>query len=406
MRGVQSKLMRSWYSPLPLTKSQEDHLLAAGIEEFCGNPDTIPAHTLILYGPPDEILATASQTLEGPPSIQIIIKTYEALQQLSSSHCVVATWRLQAIQAVDILACLDGTKEIREQVSWPQPDPSLTLLMQGLLKSEPGLLTAYLNLELMAMLVGGEADTQYLQRILGSNLDPQTILNSWWKPFSQINLLQSERQSLCDAASIQATNEQEAWEQVNLTLYQLHQLQEELEQAAQAHRNKDKHIQALQDRLNNEVAKAQGINHRLSQLENINVQTRMEKGVVLTQITKLEQEASTHNDLLRQLREDNQLILSQLYSAQEEAEEALRRASASEKLAEAQHQQLQRVQSLLSRLLGHASALDHPSSSVNVEVLPMIQRTEELTSLQSQALLSTYAHTLHRASALLQRLHR
>lgn len=397
-------LMRYWYSPLPVNKHQEAHLLAAGFTKFCEGSHALPDHTLILYAPPDAVLAAASQGLEALPNPQILIESYEHVQALCANHSVIAAWRLEALESHDVLPWLERQRPDPELGPSPAPDPLIALLMQGLLKSEPRLLKAYLDLELMAELAGGEPDTHYLQRMHKSAANPQQLLESWWQPFSQVNILLSEQECQSARIEILAANKQEACEQADLTLLQLHQLQEELEQAIHADRSKENQIALLQNESDSKAAKIHDLEKVISQLERECLTARHAKDFALKDLARLKQEKSAQSNLMQQLREEADLTLSQLHHAQEEVEHALRKATTTGQLAEAQHHQLQRVQGLMSRLLIHGSNPGQPLPTTGVEVLPPISTTELDTSLQSQALLRTYAYSLQRAAALLQRM--
>jgi hypothetical protein len=64
---------------------------------------------------------------------------------------------------------------------------------------------------------------------------------------------------------------------------------------------------------------------------------------------------------------------------------------------------LRRAQQLIARLHPPFANLGARLNITPVEVLPEAQSHAAATSLQTEALLSTYAHSLSRARALLQR---
>ncbi|MCX5947138.1 MAG: hypothetical protein NTY67_02770, partial [Cyanobacteria bacterium] len=124
------------------------------------------------------------------------------------------------------------------------------------------------------------------------------------------------------------------------------------------------------------------------------------------QLAELEQRLACRDTELLEAREEAQLSFLQLHQVQEELEHYFLKARASEQLAQAQLEQLQRAQGLMVRL--HPDVL--PSASypptLAVEVMPDVAAAMTDSTLQTKALLSTYAASLQRASALLERARR
>ena len=97
----------------------------------------------------------------------------------------------------------------------PEPPTPLTaLLALRLLECKPSLLNAYQDLELKAELAGSTADSHYVKR-LQQAATPEALLKAWHQPSNDL----ARAEQLC----------QEAREEAELTLLQLHQVQEELE---------------------------------------------------------------------------------------------------------------------------------------------------------------------------------
>jgi hypothetical protein len=109
---------------------------------------------------------------------------------------------------------------------------------------------------------------------------------------------------------------------------------------------------------------------------------------------------------LSEAREEAELTLLQLHQAQEELEHYFLKARAGDQLAQAQMEQLQRAQSLLVRLNPDVLPSAPYPPALAVEVLSELPAAMPDPSLQTQALLSTYAASLQRASALLERARR
>jgi hypothetical protein len=121
---------------------------------------------------------------------------------------------------------------------------------------------------------------------------------------------------------------------------------------------------------------------------------------------ELEQGLASRDTQLRQAREEAEMTFQQLYQAQEELEHYFLKARAGDQLAQAQLEQLQRAQSLMVRLNPDVLPSAPYPPVLAVEVLPELPAAMPDPSLQTQALLSTYAASLQRASALLERARR
>jgi hypothetical protein len=100
------------------------------------------------------------------------------------------------------------------------------------------------------------------------------------------------------------------------------------------------------------------------------------------------------------------MTFEQLHQAQEELEHYFLKARAGDQLAQSQMEQLQRAQSLMVRLNPDVLPNAPYPPALAVEVLSELPAAMPDPSLQTQALLSTYAASLQRASALLQRARR
>jgi hypothetical protein len=100
------------------------------------------------------------------------------------------------------------------------------------------------------------------------------------------------------------------------------------------------------------------------------------------------------------------MTLSQLHQVHEELEHYFLQARANDQLAQAQLEQLQRAQRLMARFNNEVLPTAPYPPALAVEVLPALAVAGSDPSLQTQALLSTYAASLKRASALLERARR
>ena len=96
----------------------------------------------------------------------------------------------------------------------------------------------------------------------------------------------------------------------------------------------------------------------------------------------------------------------QLHQGEDQLEQYFFKARASDQLAQAQLEQLQRAQSLMVRLNPNVLPNAPYPPALAVEVLSELPAAMPDPSLQTQAVLSTYAASLQRASALLKRARR
>ena len=120
------------------------------------------------------------------------------------------------------------------------------------------------------------------------------------------------------------------------------------------------------------------------------------------QAETLQQVQTARDELMQQKQEaieEAELTLLQLHQVQEELEHYFLNAQSAEQLATAQQDQLLRAQALMARVLPEAVA-QPLVQGLEVEVLPPLTPA---AGVQTEALLSSYASSLHRAASLLQR---
>jgi chromosome segregation ATPase len=186
------------------------------------------------------------------------------------------------------------------------------------------------------------------------------------------------------------TELREARETAELSLLQLHQqVQEERERYSMADAEKQRQLEAVGRDL-------EQLRRSKADQERANEQAMAE----------LEQGLASRDTQLRDAWEEAEITFQQLHQAQEELEHYFLKARASDQLAQAQLEQLQRAQSLMVRLNPDVLANAPYPPALAVEVLPELPALMPDPSLQTQALLSTYAASLQRASALLERARR
>ena len=292
--------MPAWLSPFPFPDATVDQLRQAGWQPWPGDPAELPDDGILLYDTPDSLFELGADRL---------VEGYQQLLHAAGERRIVAIWRL-----------LQGE---------PAPEPLPAAITQALLAAVPGLLDAYLDLELKADLLGGEPDVTYRRRLIAS-LDASRIHEAWQE-------LGAVRQEELEAKS---AGEQEAREEAELTLLQLHQVQEELEQVFLADREKGEQLEQLKQQL---VQQAE----QKKELDGI----RQELGAV-----RQELEAKSAGE--QEAREEAELTLLQLHQVQEELEHYFL-------LSRGQSDQLERynqLQQRSQRLLAQLSADQHGSS--------------------------------------------
>jgi hypothetical protein len=212
------------------------------------------------------------------------------------------------------------------------------------------------------------------------------------------------------------TELQEARGEGELTITQLHHVQEELEVFFLSDQDKQKQleeqakaIQTLtetQDTLKKthrkeleKLRKGQETKHSVHQQELADLSQQFDAKLV-----DLQSQLNDRETELRDAREEAELTVAQLHQVQEELENYFLMSRAGEQLIQAQDEQLQRAQRLLARLQKQGSLSMANPPAMTVEVLPSRPRTASgAMSLQTEALLSAYGASLRRANELLTR---
>ncbi|MFY8150433.1 MAG: hypothetical protein ACOVNL_14605 [Prochlorococcaceae cyanobacterium] len=249
--------MPYWFSPFPLPGWAVTHLEQKGLDRLPSElPGELQEPVLLLYDTPDRILSTSSI------SEMALLAGYTALLEFPLGSPRLAVWRMQHLSAQALEDCLSGSSPLDciAQVPWPVSDPLTALVTGSICRAVPGLLDSYLDLEMQAVLAGGEPDSGYLRRLQGC-IESDSLLKGWRSSsvLAEEQLVVFRRQldenekALMEAcergelASIQLYQAEEELttlrkkqeekekelaevrEEAELTLLQLHQIQEELE---------------------------------------------------------------------------------------------------------------------------------------------------------------------------------
>ena len=204
--------MPAWTSPFSVPEPLQKRLVAAGWSQWQGALEDLPAAGVVLYAAPDQLLAGSTLSLDA------VIEGYSALLALQPWPRLMLGARLELCTDAHLAA---GAEEFLEAVALPTPDPLAAAVCSALAERAPALIDAYLDLELRADLLGDEPDVAYRQR-LRQACQEGDLLQAWRSP----SALQVELQVELDALQSQLA---EAREEAELTLLQLHEVQEELE---------------------------------------------------------------------------------------------------------------------------------------------------------------------------------
>lgn len=380
--------MPAWSSPFPLAQSSVHQLLQSGWEESVSDSCDFPDDCVFIYEPPDRLLSLDLSTL---------ISGYQELLGRASGSRVVALWRLIRLEHP------------------PKPPALAAALTQSILAVEPKLLDLYLDLELKADLLGGEPDVAYRRRLIDS-LDFAELQVAWQelddlrvaqsavaiahqdalaeqelllrqmqqqrKEYEQLFLADQQKEGqlrklknqlgeLRDELIVKEASQREAREEAELTLLQLHQVQEELEKIFLDDRQKGDRLRGLNVQLNNlrdelkvkqkseaEIGKQrdnalQELRRAKSKIEkySLEVTKSVERQQVLeTQLKRLREEVKVAKASERDVREALHLKQLQLGQVEEELTHYFHLSSARGRQIERYSDLQLRSQRLLARL--------------------------------------------------------
>lgn len=218
--------MPAWTSPFSIPEPLQKRLVAAGWSQWQGALEDLPAAGVVLYAAPDQLLAGSTLSLDA------VIEGYSALLALQPWPRLILGARLELCTDAQLVA---GAEELLEEVALPTPDPLAAAVCSALAERAPALIDAYLDLELRADLLGDEPDVAYRQR-LRQAFQEGDLLQAWRSPSAlqvelqvELDALQEESEQLKAGLTGVDIELAEAREEAELTLLQLHQVQEELE---------------------------------------------------------------------------------------------------------------------------------------------------------------------------------
>jgi len=332
-----------WFSPFPLAEGVVAQLEQAGLEPVTVLLVEQQEPLLLLYDTPDRLFA--STDLNGPA----LLDGYRSLLAAPATSPRLSVWRLADLDAEQLGKILSGDPPPERSAERPPPDPEpLAALVTGALcRSVPGLLDAYLDLELQSLLGGGEPDSAYLRR-LQSRLSSEGLLQAWRSP----GTLAKQKLEQLDTAL------KEEREEAELTLLQLHQVQKELEHCLLQSRSSDQLLAAQAEALQQaevtgqeQLAKLLALEAEAGQLRRARDEAAQDRELQGRSVADLQKQLSSKAEALTEAREEAELTLLQLHQVQEELEHYFLHSRSSDQLAEAQAEQNRRAFSLIGRMV-------------------------------------------------------
>ena len=360
--------MRYWISPFALTKADLDLLAQTNLQQLkLGEAYPPSPDCLVLYDCPHQVLANSCHSHgRAITTPEQLLEGYSKVLEWSSQtpQPMLAMWRVHQLGPSGLGRWFEDSGGISQpHLQTPSIKPLVAAATLALLEASPQLLESYQDIELKAELFGGDPDLHYRQRLRVASLEGEILLKELHAAHEVPDQLEVLKGELNDARK-----------ETELTLLQLQQVQEELETIFIA----DQEKQQLLDTKTKELETSSEVCNGLTQ------QLEVLKGE------------------LNDAREEAELTLLQLQQVQEELENYFLRSQSCDALAVDQQVQIQRAQKLLARLAPPFANLEPRFTITPVEVLPEAL-SPSATTLQTEALLSAYAHSLSRAKALLQR---
>ena len=373
--------MRFWFSPLPLPAALISELAAAGLEPWPNNQGSHHGDIcLLVYDSPQRHIAAAAEA-DAVFSSAALAEGYSQLLgcREASSQPLLAGWRLQRVGVLGLQQWLAGNGH-SDVVGDAEPINSLVAsVILSLVDTQPQLLEAYNDLELQPELLGSEADLTYRQRLHQAIVQADPLqqllaalqtregeleqarqeaestrleLHRVKEELKQLVLADGQRQQMLDTRNdelkslqenIQALQQelrpkvdsmeqqlqtrekqlQDSRDAAEVTLHQLHQVQEELKLLVLA----DEQKQQLLDIRNQELLRLQ---ERIQALQQ----------ELQSKVDNMEKQHKTLEKLLQDTRDDAELTLLQLHQAHEELEQLFLADQQKRQLVDARDQEL------------------------------------------------------------------
>ena len=356
-----------WFSPFSLPEVVVAQLKQAGLAPVTVLPVEQGKPVLLLYDTPDRLLSITD--LDG----SALLDGYRALLSAPVSSPRLTLWRLATLDAAQLDRIFSGNPPPEQfgELLPPEPEPLAALVTGVLCRSVPGLLDAYLDLELQALLGGGAPDSAYLKR-LQSRLSSDELLQAWRSPRALAQqaaelrkqlgqskgLLEHKQNALAEANQKLEQHDiaiKEVREEAELTQLQLQQVQEYYLQKS---RSSDQQVAAQAEALQRAEVTSQAQGAKLLAMEAAADQLRRERDEAFhgrdlqgKNVVDLQQQLSNKTEALTKARAEAERTQLQLQQVQEELEHYFLHSRSSDQLVAAQAEQNGRAFSLLGRML-------------------------------------------------------
>jgi len=274
----------------------------------------------------------------------------------------------------------------------------------------------------LAMLQEESADAQQQKTLAQAEIAAvNQQLSAKCEALQRANLACEEQKAWLKAMD---DDQQKSREELDSTQLQLQEAQAELEKMIHGIHERDLHIEQLQEANASQGVQKNQLVAQLQENQNERDEAQREKDAASARIADLNRQILTQNEVLqrheiafleqlekvetleseqRQALEEKQATLLQLHQAEEELEHYFHQTRAIGQLAEAQHMQLQRSQSVMSRLIINGSKSRLTQTAFDVEVLPADRPMPKVDDGQTEAFQCKKSSILERASALLRR---
>lgn len=355
--------MRFWFSLLPLPRDVSSILESSCLEPWPksrGNP--AGNETLFIYDRPDRLIRAAAEKGSILNSSRLTDSYYELISCANASNqTMMAGWRLKRMGGQGLQQWLTGNQQPNFIGAAEPISGFIAAVILSMLEIEPRLLDAYTDVELQAELLDSEPELNYRKQLQHSIISDDPLPDL-------VKVLQNNE-----------NEELQTREELENARVELQFVQEELEALLFGNIERKKPHEDFKEK--HKMVPPKSNVYALSLVEKLRSQ--------LLAALDNSKEAEVH--------------LRQLNQAQEELEHYFLLSQATLQLVEAQSSQLYRAKQIFENLGLFSSSDQEEAKPVEVEVVLYPDKTSKGESLQVQALLTSYAHTLARAHAILDK---
>ncbi len=155
-----------------------DRLEAWGLQRYQGDPEQVEGELLLIYRHPASILEHWHHRDARPLRSNTLQKGFEQLVKHRAHGRLVADWRLRGLDSNQLMDWLQGGQTPISVCSAPKISPLARIVLLELLRANPKLEQAYLDLELHSELFGTEAESDLVRRLQHRD-DADALLQDW-----------------------------------------------------------------------------------------------------------------------------------------------------------------------------------------------------------------------------------